>query len=92
MTETKYTKEQCYLFVFEDDTTYEMYCAVSFKDAVWEMVKYTHGGDQRLFLTAIKGAETEEEIVDIYNTFFHNTLPLKIIYEIKRKLTVKEKK
>lgn len=77
--------------MFGDGTSYEMYCAVSFKDAVWEMVKYEHGGDQRLFLTAINGAKTEDEIVDIYHVFFRDTLPIKNIYEVKRKLIVKGK-
>ena len=59
-----------YLFIFADNSTYEMNCAVSFKDAVWEMAKNT-GNSSDMFckcLTAYKDDEIDE-IIELFNHF-----------------------
>lgn len=70
MGERRHVKETFYLFEFDICDTYEMKCAVSFKDAVWEMAKYT-GADNVLLRKCLKGFEGDDinGIVEIFNTF-----------------------
>ena len=77
--------EKFYLFIFNDDSKYEMTCAVSFKDAIWEMAKYTGCGSD-LFLKSLKGFdETDiEGLIALHNHFSHESI--ESVYEIKTKL------
>lgn len=52
-------KEQFYLFRFDDDSVYEMTCGISFKDALWEMSKYT-GYSSEMLLKALKGYDSND--------------------------------
>lgn len=82
------TKEQIYLFVFEDDTTYEMCCGISLKDAVWEMAKYT-GGVSELFRKSLFSDKFgENDVNDIINLFNHWCYYpcIKSVYVVKEKL------
>lgn len=59
-----------YLFIFADNSTYEMNCAVSFKDAILEMAKNT-GNSGDMFckcLNAYKDDEIEG-IIELFNHF-----------------------
>ena len=68
-------KEQFYLFLFADDSYYEMTCGISFKDAVQEMSKYTNTSSE-LFFKALKGFEENDidDIVQLYNHFSWKTI------------------
>lgn len=60
-------KEKFYLFLFDNGSTYEMTCGISFKDALWEMSKYTGRNSTRL-LKALKGFD-ENDIDGIIDLF-----------------------
>lgn len=62
--------ETYYLFAFLDETIYEMNCAVSFKDAIWEMAKYT-GNSSEMFHKCLNGYESNDinGLVDLFNHF-----------------------
>ena len=75
-----------YLFIFADNSTYEMNCAVSFKDAVLEMAKNT-GNSSDMFckcLTAYKDDEIDG-IIELFNHFFYYDKISKV-YVIDRKI------
>lgn len=78
-------KETFYLFVFVDETTYEMTCAVNFKDAVWEMAKYTGWGSEN-FRKCLKGFEPDdiEGIISIFNYF--SAFTISKVYVIEKKI------
>lgn len=81
-------KEQIYLFVFEDDTTYEMCCGISLKDAVWEMAKYT-GDVSELFRKSLFSDEFgKDDVNDIVNLFNHWCYypGIKSVYLVEKKL------
>lgn len=82
--------EQIYLFVFDDDTTYEMNCGISLKDAVWEMSKYT-GNASELFLKALRGFEENDVdgIVALFNRFFYYSI-IKSVYIVREKIFPKK--
>ena len=68
--ESKTMNKIFYLFIFADNSTYEMNCAVSFKDAVLEMAKNT-GNSSDMFckcLTAYKDDEIDG-IIELFNHF-----------------------
>lgn len=67
--------EKYYLFVFGDDSRYEMKRGVSFKDALWEMTKYTGDGSS-LFCKALKGFDSNdvEGIIGLYEQFSSNRI------------------
>ena len=68
--ESKAMNKIFYLFIFADNSTYEMNCAVSFKDAILEMAKNT-GNSSDMFckcLTAYKDDEIDE-IIELFNHF-----------------------
>ena len=68
--ESKAMNKIFYLFIFADNSTYEMNCAVSFKDAVLEMAKNT-GNSSDMFckcLTAYKDDEIDG-IIELFNHF-----------------------
>lgn len=78
-------KESFYLFIFDDDSIYEMNCAISFKDAVWEMAKYT-GNSTDMFRKCLNGYEDEDinGIIDLFNHF--------CVYDAINKVFVVERK
>lgn len=81
-------KEQIYLFVFEDDTVYEMSCGISLKDAIYEMSKYT-GNSSELFRKSIFSDEFgENDVDDLVNLFNHWCCysPIKTVYIVQEKL------
>lgn len=81
-------KEQIYLFVFEDDTTYEMCCGISLKDAVYEMSKYT-GNSSEMFRKSLFSKEFKEndvdDIVQLFNHWCYYSR-IKSVYVVKKKL------
>lgn len=88
-------KEQFYLFQFGDDSTYEMTCGVSFKDALWEMSKYT-GHSSEMLQKALKGYD-ENDIEGMCNLFEALTWGVQIqaVYIVEKKIydwNKKEKK
>lgn len=58
-----------YLFIFDDDTQYDMTCGISFKDAVWEMAKYT-GKSSEILSKALNGFDDSDTqgIIELYNS------------------------
>ena len=84
----KETQEQIYLFVFADDTVYEMSCGISLKDAVWEMSKYT-GNASELFRKSLFSAEfgenDVEDIIKLYNHWRYYSA-IKKVYIVKHRL------
>ena len=79
-------KEQIYLFVFEDGTSYEMNCGISLKDAIYEMSKYT-GNASEMFRKSLFGHKEADVdgIVALFNHFCYYS-PIKTVYIVKRKL------
>lgn len=79
---------QFYLFLFEDNTSYEMTCAISLKDAVYEMSKYTYNSSELfrkcLFSNEI-GENDVEDIVALFNRFCYCS-PINKIYIVKEKV------
>ena len=61
-------KEKKYLFLFTDNSLYEMTCGISYKDAVWEMSKYTNTHNDTL-LSALRGFKPNgvNGITEVYN-------------------------
>lgn len=86
--ESKAMNKIFYLFIFADNSTYEMNCAVSFKDAVWEMAKNT-GNSSDMFckcLTAYKDDEIEG-IIELFNHFCsYDYDEISKVYVIDRKI------
>lgn len=62
-------EEKYYLFIFDDDSFYEMTCGISPKDALWEMAKYRGEGSDML-LKCLRGYEEDDikGMVELYNT------------------------
>ena len=84
--ESKAMNKIFYLFIFADNSTYEMNCAVSFKDAVLEMAKNT-GNSSDMFCKCL-GAYKYNEIDGIIELFNHFCYYDKIskVYVIDRKI------
>ena len=80
--------EQFYLFLFENDTSYEMTCGISLKDAVYEMSKYT-GNSSELFRKCLFseeiGENDVEDIIALFNHFCYY-YPIDKIYIVKEKI------
>ena len=78
--------ETFYLFVFADEGIYEMNCAISFKDAVWEMAKYT-GNSTDMFAKCLKGYEDDDinGIIDLFNHFC-NYYAISKVFVVERKI------
>lgn len=77
-------KERFYLFVFEDNSIYEMTCGISLKDAVWEMAKYCGWGSETL-LKALKGFESNDiDILNFVNHFADSRI--KAVYIVTSKI------
>ena len=82
-------KEQFYLFLFADDSYYEMTCGISFKDAVQEMSKYTNTSSELLF-KALRGFGSNDiyDIIQLYNHFTWKEI--KRVYTIDKLLYSEE--
>ena len=63
-------KEVSYLFIFNDGGIYEVNNAVSFKYAVWEMVKNT-GNSSDMFCKCLNAYKDDEidGIIELFNHF-----------------------
>ena len=85
MMEEENIREQVYLFLFDDGSTYEMSCGISFKDALWEMAKYTNQSDD-LLRKCLKGFDENdvEGIISIFHHFAYKNIVR--AYIIKEKL------
>lgn len=86
--ESKTMNKIFYLFIFADNSTYEMNCAVSFKDTVLEMAKNT-GNSSDMFckcLTAYKDDEIDG-IIELFNHFCsYDYDEISKVYVIDRKI------
>ena len=85
-------KEQFYLFQFDDDSVYEMTCGISFKDALWEMSKYT-GYSSEMLLKALKGYD--ENDVDGMSALFEALTyapRIRAVYIVEKKIYDLDKK
>lgn len=84
--ESKTMNKIFYLFIFADNSTYEMNCAVSFKDAVWEMAKNT-GNSSDMFCKCLNAYKDDEidEIIELFNHFCYYDKISKI-YIIDKKI------
>lgn len=83
-TDFEYPKEKFYLFTFVDESRYEMKCGISFKDALWEMAKYT-GESSELLLKSLNGFEESDidGIVALFNHFaYHDIEKVYIVDEV----------
>ena len=74
-TDFEYPKEKFYLFTFVDESIYEMKCGISFKDALWEMAKYT-GESSELLLKSLNGFEESDidSMVALFNHFAYHAI------------------
>ena len=77
--------EKHYLFIFRDGSTYDMTCGVSFKDAFWEMCKYTDQAEE-LLRKCLTGFDSDdiEGITSIFRYFGYKDISK--IYIIEKKL------
>ena len=79
-------EEKKYLFLFTDNSLYEMTCGVSYEDALWEMSKYTNTCSEVLHKALWEHPITESvnEITAIYNGLNPNHMIKRVyIYEEK---------
>ena len=84
--ESKTMNKIFYLFIFADNSTYEMNCAVSFKDAVLEMAKNT-GNSSDMFCKCLDAYKDDEidGIIELFNHFCYYDKISKV-YIIDRKI------
>ena len=77
--------EKYYLFVFNDDSRYEMKCGICFKDALWEMAKYTGDGSE-ILCKALKGFDSYdvERLVALYDRLSDRILSK--VYIVEREI------
>ena len=85
-------KEKFYLFQFGDDSTYEMTCGISFKDALWEMSKYT-GHSSELLLKSLRGFEENDidEMIDLFERLNEGTR-IQNVYIVEKKIYDQDKR
>ena len=78
-------KEQFYLFHFNDDSFYEMTCGINFKDALWEMSKYT-GQSSELLCKCLKSFDGNdvEGIIQLFHHF--STKIIEDVYIVDKKI------
>ena len=82
----KKMREQFYLFQFGDDSTYEMTCGISFKDALWEMSKYTgHSGE--MLYKALKGYDSNDidGICELFEALTDG-IQIQAVYIVEKKI------
>ena len=79
--------ETFYLFVFADEGIYEMNCAISFKDAVWEMAKNT-GNSSDMFCKCLSAYKDDEidGIIELFNHFCYDYDRISKIYIVDKKI------
>lgn len=86
--ESKAMNKIFYLFIFADNSTYEMNCAVSFKDAVLEMAKNT-GNSSDMFCKCLNAYKDDEidGIIELFNHFCsYDYDEITKVYVIDRKI------
>ena len=86
--ESKAMSKIFYLFIFADNSTYEMNCAVSFKDAVLEMAKNT-GNSSDMFCKCLSAYKDDEidGIIELFNHFCsYDYDEISKVYIIDRKI------
>ena len=77
--------EQKYLFCFDDGSFYEMNCGISFKDALWEMSKYTDQSSTILQKCLVGFDRNDiDGIITIFHHFSYKTISK--VYIIKDKI------
>ena len=83
---SKIMKEVSYLFIFNDNSTYEMNCVVSFKYAVLKMSEYT-GNSSDMFCKCLNAYKDDEidGIIELFNHFCYYDKISKV-YVIDRKI------
>lgn len=64
--------EKFYLFIL-DDAQYEMTCGVSFKEAIWKMMKHT-GDTSEMVCKCLKGYESDDVkgLIELFNHFSYH--------------------
>ena len=74
-------EEKKYLFIFTDNSFYQMTCGISYEDALWEMSKYTHTCSEVLRKALWEAPITTDihEITAIYNGLNPNHM-IKMVY------------
>ena len=84
--ESKIMNKIFYLFIFADNSTYEMNCAVSFKYAVLKMAEYT-GNSSDMFCKCLNAYKDDEidGIIELFNHFCYYDKISKV-YVIDRKI------
>ena len=84
--ESKIMNEVSYLFIFNDNSTYETDCAVSFKYAVLKMAEYT-GNSSDMFCKCLNAYKDDEidGIIELFNHFCYYDKISKV-YVIDRKI------
>ena len=85
--ESKTMNKIFYLFIFADNSTYEMNCAVSFKDAVLEMAKNT-GNSSDMFCKCLNAYKDDEidGIIELFNHFCYDYDRISRIYIVDKKI------
>ena len=85
--ESKAMNKIFYLFIFADNSTYEMNCAVSFKDAVLEMAKNT-GNSSDMFCKCLNAYKDDEidGIIELFNHFCYDYDRISKIYIVDKKI------
>lgn len=74
--------EKHYLFIFQDESRYDMTSVIGIKDAVWEMAKYNGEGSEMLY-KCMGGYDSDdiEGIIELYNHFVYN--PIIKVYTVE---------
>lgn len=77
--------EKFYLFQFDDDSFYEMTCGISFKDALWEMSKYTNQSNETL-CTCLKAFDSNDVqgLIKLFHFFSYKKIEK--VYIIEKKI------
>lgn len=68
-------KRTWYQFILNDGNVHDVPCAVSFKDAIWEIAKY-HGEASDMLRKCLNGYDEEDidGIVELYNHFAYMSI------------------
>ena len=77
--------EKFYLFHFDDGSSYGMTCGINFKDALWEMSKYT-GQSSELLCKCLKTFDSDD-IKGIIELFHHFSIKkIEDVYIVEKKI------
>ena len=84
---SKTMNEIFYLFIFNDNSTYETDCAVFFKDAILEMAKNT-GNSSDMFCKCLNAYKDDEidGIIELFNHFCYDYDRISKIYIVDKKI------